>query len=225
MIQQFIIHEHHPRLLIFFAGWAADETPFATYRPAHCDLMICYDYRDLEWDASLTENYQEVHVVGWSMGVWAAAHLPQLMQLPLGKRVAINGSPYPVDDTRGIPRAIFQGTIDNLNGPSLHKFLRRMCDDTAAFRGFLAVTPRRPLEEIGEELVSVQLQVQTQQRKGEAPLPIWQEAIVGSNDRIIPPENQLNAWKQLQVPVQHDEHAHYHEPLFRHYLQDVWTNN
>lgn len=225
MIQKFLIHEHHPRLLIFFAGWAADETPFAQYRPADSDFMICYDYRDLTWDATLTEGYEEVHIVGWSMGVWAAAHLPQLATLPLGRRVAINGSPFPVDDTRGIPRAIFQGTIDNLNGPSLHKFLRRMCADTAAFRGFLAVTPRRPLEEIGEELVSVQLQVQTQQRKGEEPLPLWQEAIVGNNDRIIPPANQLNAWQQLQVPVLRNDEAHYHEPLFRYYLQDLWTNN
>lgn len=225
MIQKFLIHEHHPRLLIFFAGWAADETPFVQYRPANCDFMICYDYRDLTWDATLTAGYQEVHIVGWSMGVWAATHLPQLMELPLGRRVAINGSPYPVDDSRGIPQAIFQGTIDNLNGPSLHKFLRRMCADTPSFRGFLAVTPRRPLEEIGEELVCVQLQVKTQQRKDEEPLPLWQEAIVGSNDRIIPPDNQLNAWAQLQVPVVRNDEAHYHEPLFRYYLQDIWTND
>ena len=159
------------------------------------------------------------------MGVWAAAHLPQLSALPLGRCVAINGSPFPVDDTRGIPRSIFQGTIDNLNGPSLHKFLRRMCADTPAFRAFLSVTPRRPLDEIGEELVSVQLQVATQQRKGEGPLPVWREAIVGSNDRIIPPANQLNAWRELQVPVQQTDDAHYQQHLFRYYLQELWTNS
>ena len=225
MIQKFLIKNNNPRLLILFAGWAADETPFASYHPAGCDFMICYDYRDLTWDATLTAGYHEVHLVGWSMGVWAAAHLPQLSALPLGRCVAINGSPFPVDDTRGIPRSIFQGTIDNLNGPSLHKFLRRMCADTPAFRAFLSVTPRRPLDEIGEELVSVQMQVAIQQRKGEGPLPVWREAIVGSNDRIIPPANQLNAWRELQVPVQQTDDAHYQQHLFRYYLQELWTNS
>ena len=52
MKQSYIIHEHHPRLLLFFAGWGADETPFKMYRPAASDFMVCYDYRTLDFDAS-----------------------------------------------------------------------------------------------------------------------------------------------------------------------------
>ena len=33
MKQVYIINENHPQLLLFFAGWAADETPFKQYRP------------------------------------------------------------------------------------------------------------------------------------------------------------------------------------------------
>lgn len=225
MKQQPIINGHHSRLLLFFAGWAADETPFKAYVPHESDYHICYDYRDLSWDNSLTQGYQEVNIVGWSMGVWAAAHVPALQQLPLGKCIALNGSPYPIDDALGIPHAVYQGTLDNLSGPSVHKFLRRMCGDSQTFRAFLQVTPRRPLEEIGEELASVSLQVAVQQQQGQEPLPLWQEAVVGNNDRIIPPANQLNAWKKLQVPVSVTDDAHYQEPLFKHYLQDIWTND
>ena len=50
MKQVYIINENHPQLLLFFAGWAADETPFKQYRPKDMDYMICYDYRTLEHD-------------------------------------------------------------------------------------------------------------------------------------------------------------------------------
>ena len=56
MKQSYIIHEHHPRLLLFFAGWGADETPFKMYRPAASDFMVCYDYRTLDFDASGLEK-------------------------------------------------------------------------------------------------------------------------------------------------------------------------
>ena len=126
MHQIHIIHEHHPRLLLFFAGWGADETPFKAYRPAGSDLMICYDYRTLDFDQSGLNEYQEINVIGWSMGVWVASQVLPHLALPIASSTAINGTPYPIDEYRGIPPAIFRGTLDGLTGTSLHKFLRRM---------------------------------------------------------------------------------------------------
>lgn len=48
---------------------------------------------------------------------------------------------------------------------------------------------------------------------------------MGSNDRIIPPDNQTRAWQELNTPVTTTEIAHYDEPTFKLYLQDLWTNN
>ena len=41
MKQVYIVHENHPKLLLLFAGWAADETPFKQYRPKAIDYMVC----------------------------------------------------------------------------------------------------------------------------------------------------------------------------------------
>lgn len=49
MKQVYIVHENHPKLLLLFAGWAADETPFKQYRPKGMDYMVCYDYRTLDF--------------------------------------------------------------------------------------------------------------------------------------------------------------------------------
>ena len=59
MKQVYIINENHPQLLLFFAGWAADETPFKQYRPKDMDYMICYDYRTLDFDYSIFDRYRQ----------------------------------------------------------------------------------------------------------------------------------------------------------------------
>lgn len=221
MKQIYIIHEHHPRLLLFFAGWGADATPFKEYRPTDSDFMLCYDYRTLDFDASELGEYQKINVIGWSMGVWAASQVLPPLRLNIAASIAINGTPYPIDDRRGIPQNIFRGTLDGLTGASLHKFLRRMCVDGEAFKAFLQITPRRPLDELRDELAEIEHMYQS--------LPSatfrWKQAVVGKNDRIIPTANQLQAWEDLGTPVTQTDDAHYQESIFRYYLQDLWTND
>lgn len=207
-------------MLMFFAGWGADETPFKAYHPESSDFMICYDYRTLDFDKSGLDKYRDINVIGWSMGVWAASQTVPRLSLPIAQSIAINGTPYPIDKHLGIPPALFRGTLDGLTGASLHKFLRRMCADGAAFKAFLQITPRRPLEELREELAKIEQMYKTL-------LPAtfrWQQAVVGGNDRIIPPANQLQAWEALGTPTRQTEDAHYGRELFRRYLQELWTS-
>lgn len=239
MKQVYIIHEHHPRLLLFFAGWGADETPFKEYRPADSDYMICYDYRDLSFSYEVLEEYESIVIVGWSMGVWAASQVMGSMKSSgeasatgrafpvIREAIAINGTPFPIDEERGIPPAIYHGTLEGLTGASLHKFLRRMCANSAEFKQFLAVTPRRPLEELRQELISIE-EMHTN-------LPAstfeWNTAIIGTEDRIIPSGNQKKAWmhdddittgaeKLIEIGT-----AHYDRELFKRYLEEEWTND
>ena len=71
MKQHFIIKNNQKHLLLFFAGWGMDETPFLQIRPTNKDWLICYDYRSLEFDAIIFarvfRNYPHCLVHG-SMG-------------------------------------------------------------------------------------------------------------------------------------------------------------
>lgn len=230
MKQTYIIHKQHPHLLLFFAGWGADATPFSEYRPQASDFLVCYDYRTLSCPLpALTAGYSSISIVGWSMGVWAATrimeqHAGLWQELCIRKSIAINGTPFPIDGQRGIPPAIFQGTLDGLTGASLNKFMRRMCADAEAYRQFLQVTPRRPVEELREELAAIAaLYRQTAAQASTAFR--WQQAVVGHNDRIIPPANQCRAWEEAGTPVSLTQDAHYQESMFQYYLQDLWTND
>ena len=100
-------------MLLFFAGWGSDENLFAGPVQEECDCLLCFDYKDLDFDYSLLEGYREIRVMAWSMGVWVACQTLAGKEYPYGMRLAVNGTPCPIHDTKGIPEAIFQGTLEN----------------------------------------------------------------------------------------------------------------
>lgn len=221
MKQSFIIRKQHPRLTLFFAGWGMDERPFAEVRPADSDLLVCYDYRSLDIDLSSLSGYREWRVVAWSMGVWAAGQALAGKPLPPGGRTAVNGTPFPVDDGRGIPGAIFRGTLEGLDERTLQKFYRRMCGGAEALGRFLACRPARPLDELRDELRSIG------GRAAELPADgfRWTRALVGEGDRIFPPEAQRRAWRERGTEQESVPAAHYDERLLRDCLtgEGAWT--
>lgn len=177
---------------------------FADYPPLSSDLLLCYDYRSMTFDASVLEGYCELRVVAWSMGVWVAGQvLGNLSGLPaITGRLAVNGTPFPIDDVRGIPVAIFRGTLEGLNPQTLGKFRRRMCGSSEGVKAFLAHGLTRPLEELREELASLYRLVSSLPSTGWA----WEEAWIGRRDRIFPAANQQEAWKGIPVFLFDEEH-------------------
>ena len=177
MKQYFIIKNNQKHLLLFFAGWGMDETPFLQIHPTDKDWMICYDYRSLEFDADILQEYSEITLIAWSMGVWAASQImKQYPSLPLSQSIAINGTLSPIHETKGITPTIFEGTLQGLNEQSLQKFQRRMCGSAADYKAFQTVAPQRPVEELKEELAAIQKQYLSLPPSDFA----WQRATVSS---------------------------------------------
>lgn len=197
--------------ILFFAGWGMDERPFAHYVTPGTDLMVCYDYRTLDFDETLLLPYKEVHLVGWSMGVWAASQVMARTSLPITQSTAINGTPYPIDETRGIAPAIFEGTLNSLNEASLQKFRLRMCGSATAYKEFAEIAPQRPVKELQEELVAIGRQYKELPSTSFA----WDKAIIGNADRIFLPTNQQRAWDVITTATEHVEAAHYSTELFK----------
>lgn len=213
MRYSFVQQKNFPRLTLFFAGWGMDEHPFGDYSPAGRDLLVCYDYRSLDFDSALLRPYGDIRLVGWSMGVWAASVVLQHTDLPVRERIALNGTLTPVDDLRGIPRAIFEGTLEGLNDTSLEKFIRRMCLTKENMQAFRAARPRRSVEELKEELRRIGEQVRA------LPVPDfkWERAVIGRDDLIFTPSNQRNAWSG-EAEITECDIPHYSEEMLRKIL-------
>ena len=152
------------------------------------------------------------------MGVWGGSQIVSSIEQPIANTIAINGTPYPIDDNKGIPEAIFNGTLEGLNEATLKKFQRRMCGSADNFKHFQQVAPLRSVESLKEELAAIGSLYKSCPSKEVK----WSEAYIGQNDRIFPAINQQAAWKGIP-PLSHGEESHYAEPLFKHSLRPPWT--
>lgn len=158
--------------------------------------------------------------MAWSMGVWVACQALAGKEYPYGMRLAVNGTPFPIHDTKGIPEAIFQGTLENFSEPVLIRFRRRICGSAAQVKTFLSHHPYREVDDLHQELAALWTAVKARP----AVEWTWDKAVVGTNDKIFPPQNQREAWQG--VAVEEVDAEHYDEELFRELLNGesrLWT--
>lgn len=182
-------------LVLLFAGWGMSPRPLQGVAMPGYDVAVVWDYREMS-DGWLEDilDYGEIVVVAWSFGVHAAARfIVAHPQLPVTARIAVNGTRFTADDERGIPRAIFDGTLNGLSERSVAKFNMRMCGGSAAYKEFAASAPERGVDDLREELRSFDT--------APARRMLWDKAFVSRGDLIIPPTAQLKAWADEAVEV------------------------
>lgn len=185
------------RLIIIFAGWAMDDKPFTGLSRPGYDIAVVWDYRTLHIDWSFTRPYDEICILAWSMGVYAASMTTQALDYKVSARIAVNGTLCPVDDRRGIPEKIFNGTLDGLDSRNLRKFYRRVCGSTEAFKTFCDNIPDRDVDELRDELDAIA----THSILSNPAVPRWDLAIISRDDAIFPPANQQRAWQAIPRKV------------------------
>jgi len=146
------------------------------------------------------------------MGVWAAQQALSALDIPIRHAVAINGTPFPVDNGRGIPEQMAKATLDGLTPESLMRFYRRM---------FGSGTRLKQMEQAGrlpcidfEERKSELFRIIGQRPYTDNGFG-WHEAIVGTEDAIFPVENMRAYWHgHGKAKVREIEAPHYPFHLF-----------
>ncbi|MBE2898635.1 DUF452 family protein [Pasteurellaceae bacterium 20609_3] len=188
------IHRRNSRnLILYFAGWSTPPQLLAGYAvPDSTDVLACFDYQSLAFEIDLSA-YQAITVVAWSFGVWVAEQvLPST--LPIKRRVAINGTGRPVDDEFGIPTAVFAATLANMDDAGRAKFERRMCGTREALAAYHAFV-QRPLAQVQAELHALARMTATREHR----TFVWDKAIIGLHDRIMPAAHQQRYFARFQV--------------------------
>ena len=235
MKQQYIGQRGSNRLILFFCGWGMDEYLLTSLQSDKYDLLCCFDYRNLNFDTTVLTGYKEIMVVAWSLGVWVASQVLPQTSLTVCRSVAINGTLTPIDDERGIPFQIFQGTIEHLDERGLRKFNRRMCNTAEDFETFLQVASHRSVDELKEELICLRNYILKDKDSLESKssdvskLDIdglnrfsladkekdwkWSDVYLSLSDRIFPSENQQKAWEGI-APIETISEGHYCPHLF-----------
>lgn len=202
MKSEFVSQSGAGRLILVFAGWAMDSRPFAGLQRPGYDIAVLWDYSSLNIDWSFVGPYSEICVVAWSLGVYASAVSTYAIDSRITRRIAVNGTLYPVDRRRGIPENIFKGTLDGLDERNLLKFYRRVCGTRERYEAFAQNMPQRELEQLKEELQAFY----PLPLLAHEPLKRWDIAIVGRDDAIFPAVNQWRAWQGTPLEFLDEPH-------------------
>lgn len=173
-----------------------------------------YDYSDFNTDQNLHklfDDYQEVILIAWSMGVWAGQQVFEKFTAKLAAAIAINGTLCPIDDRLGIPETVVQATLENLDEKQRLKFYYRMCRDRDLYRSLLEKQPKRSVESQKSELAAI-LRKSEKTAIGKS---IYNCALISEQDFIMPSKNQLNHWSENIVQLVDESH-------FLFYAYDSW---
>jgi biotin synthesis protein BioG len=189
------IRENRKKLLVFFNGWGMDSRPFAHLRSGSFDVLILYDYRSLSLPLEFSrdlENYQEIYILAWSLGVWVCQALGDIFPSQPVFSLALNGTGSPIHPRYGIPPAIFNTTLKKLSPAVLENFYGRMFSRTEETIGFLQNPPERPLSEQREELEFLQQRILAVPTSGQE--QHFDAVLISKQDLIMPAQNQLRFW-------------------------------
>lgn len=189
-------------LIIFLNGWGmglASVQHIAA--PPQTHLLIGYDYRHLlppPIDLSLYEN---ITIIAWSMGVWAAEQMAYEQLIPNNiNAIALAGSPYIRSNLFAIPNTVFDITLNSLNENTREVFNRRMCGGKS-LKALHDDIKARATDELRDELLIAK---QIDEKRGDTlykPLLNWIKAIIAEKDKIIPAANLIRYWSAHNVPT------------------------
>ncbi len=195
MEQHWLVKNGNPNLVVFALGWSCDCNSVAHLAERGYDIFCVYDYRNIDRvDAAQFADYKQKVLVGWSFGVWAAEQI--FSAEDFDRTIAINGTPYPIDSTRGIPQRVANLTLRALKSGGIEQFnlntYGTLCQTNSE------ILPQRELASQVEELERLYEQIAARPYAEFG----WHRAIVGNGDRIFPVANQLNFWGEGAVVTQ-----------------------
>ena len=84
----FFVNNNKNKLILFLTGWGCDEKQFQRLVSIDYDVLIGYDYSNLDIDFDFSK-YKEIYLLTFSAGVFVAGLISD--RLPLfAKKIAIN---------------------------------------------------------------------------------------------------------------------------------------
>ena len=225
------------KLIVFFAGWSFDYKPFEFLNCEDSDVLMIYDYNiisdidEILQSVILSDSeeshkirpqndnfYKHKYLITWSMGVFVAYLLRN--SLPeFDKKIAINGTIFPVDDNFGIPQKPFLLTLKHARIGLEGKFYKNIFNKNEEYERYTKSPVSRSIENRINELNELyklikensnkNLDILNQVQNDNLFEKYYDKAIVSLSDKIIPPKNQINFWQTFETPFETIESGHF----------------
>jgi len=213
MQYHWINKENNDNLIIFFCGWSFDFKPFERLDCENNDVIVVYDYSDIAdvFDnktkniLSGNKDYKNYRLITWSMGVYTAYLLKDFIP-DFDCKIAINGTPYPVNDDFGIPIKTFDLTLKYVETGLQGKFQKNLFKRAEDFEEYLKNPVQRTIENQKNELEALNKFIKNHNINYEK---FYDYAIISDTDKIIPSRNQINCWQKSDTPIVSLDNGHF----------------
>ena len=183
--------QHNRRCILFFNGWGMDENAVNHLEIGNFDICMFNDYNPVSTLDETVSEYEEIYVIAWSLGVWAAGQALHKSRIKPTKSIALNGTQIPIDTENGINPELYMATLEGWNERNRNKFNMRILGGREQYQQLNNRLPNRTVDHQKDEL-EVILQQSTKNSSMEL---LFDYAFVGKGDLIFAPENQKNYWK------------------------------
>lgn len=200
-------------VIVFFNGWGMDYHTVSHLSVDGFDVIECNSYHDEGsfWFEEI-ERYEKKYLIAYSMGIWAASLVFKSFPGLFDFSFAIAGSPFPVDDLKGIPAIMITATLQNFSPVSFEKFNLRMCGSADVLKFYNTLRPVRSIEDCRNELQYI-----LDNSKNVNNEFCFDIAIIAKNDRIFPMNNLQHAYSNTKQII-------LDAPHFPFYLWNSWND-
>ncbi len=216
MIRKWLNKENNSKCILFFNGWGTDENAVSHIKPGNFDICMFSDYTNSEINTEDFKAYKTVYLVAWSLGVYMASNILNGADLEFDKAIALNGTQKPVDEDMGIHPLIFNATLKTWNEKNRTKFNMRMLGGRKQYSELITRVGTRDIENQKKELSYIQKEVLS---NAKAELH-YDCVLIGRNDLIFTPTNQLNYWNEKSCIVER-KIPHYPFEIFESWTQII----
>ena len=210
--------QNNDKLIIFFCGWSFDYKPFERLDCLNYDVLFVYDYGDINDIKDLTSyrlnilssllQYKTSTLIAWSMGVYVGYLLKDVLP-NFDKKIAVNGTPYPVHDEWGIPIKTFDLTLNYVDTGLQGKFQKNLFKNPTDYEKYLENPVERTIDNQKAELIALNDFIKNKKIEYEK---FYDYAIISDTDKIIPTRNQRSCWETLDTPYKILDSGHF--PFF-----------
>lgn len=204
--------KNNDNLIIFFCGWSFDYKPFERLECRNNDVIIIYNYNDIAKTNStingLFDGYKTNSLITWSMGVYVAYLLKDTLP-DFKNKIAVNGTPFPVDDDFGIPVKTFDLTLKYVETGLQGKFQKNLFKHPEEYQKYLSCPVERSIENCKEELIALNNYIKNNEPGYKK---FYDYAIISDTDKIIPTRNQIKCWENYNTPIKILNSGHF--PFF-----------
>ncbi len=194
------INNKSDKLIIFLTGWGCDSRQFELLNSDGFDVLIGYDYSDLEFDFDFS-SYKEINLITFSAGVYVAGLIQD--KLPkLKRKVAINGNPYAHDSYYGLSDEV-KKQFTSVSKDNIFDFRRKylvFTDDELELLN--KYQPHRSLESCMQELVALNSYYDSDYK----PLK-FDLAVLSVDDKIFNINRQTEYYEKNNIPIKKIENA------------------